>query len=226
MLANTTSSLSHQNMKTLYNTCILPTISYASPVWWNSKKSQIKKIEYIQNRCLRTILLVFTTMPIHAMQVESGIPPLQIRLDQMTQRAAARLAAKIDPTNPVHKRLPAQLQRETDGHDDSPPPLLVIPTKRRPGMPNKFKESTIHEITRNIPRNLEKIILKHMLPPWRTDTRDAQYATRMATNPTQRGHTKGEAANEHQTRIMQLAHKEDYIIMYTDRSMTEKDHEC
>ena len=43
MLANTTSSLSHQNMKTLYNTCILPTISYASPVWWNSKKSQIKK---------------------------------------------------------------------------------------------------------------------------------------------------------------------------------------
>ena len=89
MLANTTSGLSHRNMKTLYNTCILPTISYTSPVWWNGKKSQIKKIEYIQNRCLRTILLVFTTMPIHAMQVESGIPPLQIWLDQMTQRAAA-----------------------------------------------------------------------------------------------------------------------------------------
>ena len=25
---------------------------------------------------------------------------------------------------------------------------------------------------------------------------------------------------------MQLAYEEDYIIMYTDRSMTEKDHEC
>ena len=85
MLVNTTSGLSHWNMKTLYNTCILPTISYASPVWWNSKKSQIKKIEYIQNRCLRTILLVFTTTPIHTMQVESGIPPLQIQLDQMIQ---------------------------------------------------------------------------------------------------------------------------------------------
>ena len=93
-------------------------------------------------------------------------------------------------------------------------------------MPNKFKESTIHEITRNIPRNLEKIILKHMLPLWRTDARDTQYVTRMTMNPAQRGHTKGEAANEHQMRIMQLAYKEDYIITYTNRSMTEKDHEC
>ena len=64
-------------------------------------------------------------------------------------------------------------------------------------MPNKFKELTIHKIMRNIPRNLEKIIPKHMLPPWRMDTRDAQYATRMTTNPAQRGHTKGEAADKH-----------------------------
>ena len=64
-------------------------------------------------------------------------------------------------------------------------------------MPNTFKELTIHEIMKNIPRNLEKIILKHMLPLWRMDARDAQYATRMTMNPTQRGHTKGEAADEH-----------------------------
>ena len=36
---------------------------------------------------------------------------------------------------------------------------------------------------------------------------------------------KGEAADEHQTRITQLAYEEDYIITYTDGSMTEKDHE-
>jgi len=78
MLANTKGGLSHQNMKILYNTCILPTLSYASPVWWNGKKSQIQKIEKIQNRCLRTIMPVFTTTPIHAMQVESGVPPLHI----------------------------------------------------------------------------------------------------------------------------------------------------
>jgi len=85
MLANTQGGLNHQNMKTLYNTCVLPAISYASPVWWNSKRGQIKKIENIQNRCLRTILPVFTTTPIHTMQVESGTSPLQIQLDHMKQ---------------------------------------------------------------------------------------------------------------------------------------------
>ena len=78
MLTNTKGGLSHQNMKTLYNTCVLLTLSYTSPVWWNGKKSQIKKIESIQNRSLRMILPIFTTTPIHAMQIESGIPPLQI----------------------------------------------------------------------------------------------------------------------------------------------------
>ena len=48
----------------------------------------------------------------------------------------------------------------------------------------------------------------------------------MTMNPAQRGHTKGEAADKHRTRIMQLAYEEDYIITYTNRSMMEKDHEC
>jgi hypothetical protein len=85
MLATTNGGLSHWNMKTLYNACILPALSYAAPVWWNGKKSQIQKIETIQNRCLRTILPVFRTTPLHAMQVESGVPPLQIQLDHMKQ---------------------------------------------------------------------------------------------------------------------------------------------
>ena len=135
MLANTTGGLRHQNMKILYNTCILLTITYASPVWWNSKKGQIKKIENIQNRCLRTILPVFHTTPIHAMQVESGTPPLQIRLDHMKQRAVVRLATKIDPTDPIHARLPAGIQQEVRRPHDTHPPLPINPTRRKPGMP-------------------------------------------------------------------------------------------
>jgi hypothetical protein len=109
MLATTNGGLSYQNMKMLYNICILPALSCAAPVWWNGKGGQIQKIETIQNRSLRTILPVFKTTPIHAMKVESGIPPLQIQLNYMKQRAAARLAAKIDPTNPIYDRLPTQL---------------------------------------------------------------------------------------------------------------------
>ncbi len=92
-------------------------------------------------------------------------------------------------------------------------------------MPNRFRETTIHKITKDIPRNTEKIIPTHMLPPWRTDAGDAQYTTRLTTNPAQRGVTKGEAADEHHTRITKISQEGDYIITYTDRSMKEKDQE-
>ena len=156
MLANTKGGLSHRNMKILYNACVFPALSYAAPVWWNGKKQQIRKIETIQNRCLRTILLVFNTTPLHAIQVESGIPPLQIRLNHMKQRAAARLAIRIDPTNPIHERRPIQLQRGSNRRTAPTPPLPMKPARRKPGMPHKFRESTVHEITKEIPENIEK----------------------------------------------------------------------
>ena len=196
-------------MKTLYNTYLLPMLSYAPPVWWNGKKSQIKKIKKIQNRFLRTMLPVFTTTPMHAMQIKSRIPPLRIRLDHMKQRAAAGLAAKIDPGNPVHE----------------PPPLPILPARRKSGIPNKFKESTKHAITKKIPGNIEKVIPTHTLPPSRTDAGDTRYTTRLTANPAQRGITKGEAADEHRTRVTQILQEDDYIITYTDGSMKEKGQE-
>jgi len=92
-------------------------------------------------------------------------------------------------------------------------------------MPNRFKSSTIHEITKDIPGNIEKITPTHTTPPWRSDVRDVQYTTRLTTNPARRGFTKGEAANEHRTRIIQISQENDYIITYTDGSMKEKNQE-
>jgi hypothetical protein len=79
-------------------------------------------------------------------------------------------------------------------------------------MPSKFKKSRIHEITREIPENTEKITPPHTIPPWQGDTREKQYAMRILTNPACRGITKGEAADEHHTRIMQISQENKYII--------------
>jgi len=106
---------------------------------------------------------VFTTTPIHAMQVEPGVPPLHIPLNHMKQQAAARLAAKIDASNPIHERLPDQLQWGHHRQSDAHPPLPINPA-RKPGMPNK--ESTIHTITNGIPINIENFMPTHTIPPW------------------------------------------------------------
>ena len=45
------------------------------------------------------------------------------------------------------------------------------------------------------------------------------------TNPARSGTTKGEAADEHQTRISQISQKKEYIITYTDGSMKEIEQE-
>ena len=50
-----------------------------------------------------------------------------------------------------------------------------------------------------------------------------RYANRLTTNPAQRGTTKGEAADEHRTRVARLSQENDYIITYTDGSMKEKE---
>ena len=49
--------------------------------------------------------------------------------------------------------------------------------------------------------------------------------TRADNKPPRRGTTKGEAADEHQARIKQLSQDANYIIVYTDGSMKEKDGE-
>ena len=138
----------------------------------------------------------------------------------MKQRAAARLANRIDPSSTIHERLPDQLQRGHYRRSAVSPPLPVRPTRRKPGMPSRFKESTIHKIMKEIPRNIEKVAPAHTVPPWRTDKR---YATRLTTNPARKGLPKGEAADEHRTRITQLSQDTDYIITYTDGSMKEKE---
>ena len=84
-------------------------------------------------------------------------------------------------------------------------------------MPNKFKESTIHMITNGIPTNIEKITPAHTIPPWQACAQDKQYTPRLTTNPTCRGTTKGEAADEHWTRIKQLSQDANYIIVCVHR---------
>ena len=52
---NRTSSLSISNKITLFKLCILPILLYASPVWSSTANYNNRKLQIIQNKCLRII---------------------------------------------------------------------------------------------------------------------------------------------------------------------------
>lgn len=54
MLAKS-SKLNVKNKNVIYKTMIRPIITYASPIWCNATKTRLKKLQIIQNKCLKQI---------------------------------------------------------------------------------------------------------------------------------------------------------------------------
>ncbi|KAF8573704.1 hypothetical protein K439DRAFT_1374547, partial [Ramaria rubella] len=50
MLANTVCGLSQSHLCTLYVTCVIPQVTYGSPIWWTRKKSHAASVEVTQNK--------------------------------------------------------------------------------------------------------------------------------------------------------------------------------
>jgi len=126
MLGNTVQGLHQHLLRTVYSACVWSVMTYASPVWWDSKKKHAGKLTRVQNACLRHICAAFRTTPIHALEIDSATPPIPLVLDRLSSNAASRFH-KLACTNPIHLRLPQEWQ----GHD------LVYPTPALP--PDKFR---------------------------------------------------------------------------------------
>ncbi|KAJ3914889.1 hypothetical protein F5877DRAFT_49637, partial [Lentinula edodes] len=48
MLGNTVRGLSQKHLRTLYRTCVLPVMTYASPVWWSGRTDHLKLLQKVQ----------------------------------------------------------------------------------------------------------------------------------------------------------------------------------
>ena len=84
--------------------------------------------------------------------------------------------------------------------------------KKETGMPNKFRESTVHEITKEIP---EKNVPSHTIPPWRNNAKEKRYAMRLTTNPArQRYHKRGSSRRTPNKNITKY-HKKTNILLHT-----------
>ncbi|KAE8216354.1 hypothetical protein CF326_g9686 [Tilletia indica] len=106
MLANTVRGPSALLLRRAFVSCILPIMTYASPVWWRGLKRQpppprrrpgqaasapkpvgvpgavgiARGLDGVQNTAMRIILPVWRTTPIMALQCEASLPPADLLL--------------------------------------------------------------------------------------------------------------------------------------------------
>jgi hypothetical protein len=81
MLANTIRGLSHNYLRRLYLSCVVPKILYACPTWWNNTKRMAKPLEKVQRKALKLICAAFKTTPTYALEIEASIPPIKFQAD-------------------------------------------------------------------------------------------------------------------------------------------------
>jgi len=93
------------HLRQLYQTCILPVISYALVVWWTGKKQHAQAISKVQNRVIWLICAAFCTTPIHALEIEASIPPIPLF---PANKHTAKQFNKLSTDNPILQRLPQE----------------------------------------------------------------------------------------------------------------------
>lgn len=91
VLAHTQWGADPKSLLTIYKTLIRSKIDYGSIVYSSARKSQLKKLDKIQNISLRYCLNAFPTTPIQSLYCESAIMPLEQRRKILINSYIARV---------------------------------------------------------------------------------------------------------------------------------------
>ncbi|XP_053392258.1 uncharacterized protein LOC128554947 [Mercenaria mercenaria] len=84
--------VSPQNMIKLYQSLIVPYLEYASSVWQTSTSVQI--LEKVQRKGLMICLGAMGTSSCESLEIQSGVPPLDLRRTELAIRECTKLMAK------------------------------------------------------------------------------------------------------------------------------------
>jgi hypothetical protein len=104
----------------LYIACISSIGDYGIPVWWNrtNKKTLLKGYNLLQSSALKLILGAFANSPTRAMEIEAGLPPVEVRFEKICNSYALRVL-KFNKYHPVKQCYALEIQDELVGSDSS-----------------------------------------------------------------------------------------------------------
>ena len=80
----------------IYNATVRPGLTYAASIWYNPKgtseyrKTHHRKLETIQNKCLRIVTGAFKATNIQILQAKAEIPPIRLHLEKLALTAQAK----------------------------------------------------------------------------------------------------------------------------------------
>ena len=106
----------------LYTTLCLSKLDYACQIYGSACKTNLEKLDRIHNLGLRICTGAFRTSPVVSLYVESGMPPLSIRREELSMRYLTR--SLNSKSNPNYKFVKAPVDRAVN-RPRLPKPLEV-----------------------------------------------------------------------------------------------------
>ncbi|PPQ94942.1 hypothetical protein CVT25_004559 [Psilocybe cyanescens] len=129
MLGSSTRGLRPVQKRVLYRTCVLPIVTYGFRLWYFAAarcKGALHHLSTMQRSAALWITGAFRTSPTGGVEALAGLPPINLLLRRLSERADYRFAT-LTPTHPVR----AFLSRFNYG-TIAPHPSLSIQTMSEP----------------------------------------------------------------------------------------------
>ncbi len=132
MTAASTWGATLNKARQVYSSVVRPAMTYAATAWHapkglrEAKQTHIKKLDSIQNGCLRRVLGAYRATATRVVEAETGVPPLQTTLDQAVLRNQA-----LRGIHPVTKIGNAQIRRKLKGRRGRKREALPTPTEEK-----------------------------------------------------------------------------------------------
>ena len=100
-LAGSDWGANHSILKKTYTSYIRPTLEYGATVWGTAAKSNFRKMDKVQNLCLRIITGAMKTTPIKAMEDIATLNSMETRRETKILTQFTKLeASKHHPLKP------------------------------------------------------------------------------------------------------------------------------
>ena len=134
----------------LYTACIRPILDYGSILYAAAAKSNLNKLEVIQNQSLRLVCGAMRTTPINSLQIETNMPCLNLRREYLFLKYAEK--AHNLPRHPTRRIMQSLYSTEIVNQF---PGKIAPPANRLSNLKEKYQL-----------QNIETKSARYTNPPW------------------------------------------------------------